>query len=71
MERCFEHNFDPGKEWDLRFIDKVQAIDEANLKAGRIAPTHMIAVMTRDRDAKPRIYKHLSPEFCLRRPDSA
>jgi SAM-dependent methyltransferase len=68
VDRCFGPNFDPTEENDRAFIDRVQALDMAKIESGRVKPTHMIAVMTKMPVAQTKMYKHLSPEFCIRRP---
>ena len=68
VDRGFGPNFDPANEDDRRFIDRVHALDQAEIESGRVKPTHMIAVMTNAPVAETKIYKHLSPEFCIRRP---
>jgi len=67
VDRCFGPNFDPAVENDRAFIDRVQALDMAEIESGRVKPTHMIAVMTKMPVAQTKMYKHLSPEFCVRR----
>jgi SAM-dependent methyltransferase len=67
VDRSFGPNFDAEKDWDRDFIDRVHARDEAEMLAGTISPTHMLAVMRRDRSVKPIVWRHLTPEFCLRR----
>lgn len=37
---------------------------------GMIKPTHMMVAMSKDRSKKTIIYKHASPEFCVRWSDS-
>ncbi len=66
--RSFGHHFDAGSEADRAFIDRVHARDEAEILAGRIKPTHMMAVMRRDRSIAPRVWRHLTPAFCVRDP---
>jgi len=68
IDRCFGPNFDPNDEWDRNFIDRVHALDVAELEAGRIKPTHMMAVMRKKPVENPQVHKHLTPEFCFRRP---
>lgn len=45
IDRGFGPNFDPQREWDRTFLDAVHARDEAELAAGRLQPTHLIAVL--------------------------
>ncbi len=66
IDRSFGPNFDPANEWDLEFIDRVHALDVSEIEAGRIKPTHMIALMTKKPVERPKIHKHLTPEFCVR-----
>lgn len=67
VDRCFGHNFDPNNEADRRFIDRVAAKDDALIESGQLKPTHMIAAL-KTRGAALKIYKHLTPEFCVRWP---
>ena len=69
IDRGFGHHFDAQRDWDRDFIDRVHARDQAEIESGRIKPTHMMAVMTNDRNRSPRVYRHLTPQFCVRRPD--
>ena len=68
IDRSFGHHFDANGAWDRDFIDRVHARDEAEIRAGRIKPTHMMAVMTNDRGATPRIRDGLTPAGCVRVP---
>jgi SAM-dependent methyltransferase len=67
IDRSFGPNFDPENEWDRTFIDRVHAVDVTELEAGRIKPTHMMAVMRTKPVANATVYKHLTPDFCVRR----
>lgn len=69
VDRSFGHNFDAEGAWDRDFIDRVHACDEEAILAGRVKPTHMLAVLCNDRRAQPRIREHLTPAFCVRPPD--
>lgn len=44
VDRSFGPNFDPSIRWDREFIDAVHARDEAEISAGRLTPTHILAV---------------------------
>lgn len=68
VDRAFGHNFNAKGEWDRNFIDRVHARDEAEMLAGNIKPTHMLAVMGKHPVAAPKFHPPLSPEFCIRRP---
>ena len=66
VDRSFGPHFRVEREWDRDFIDRVQARDEAEIEAGRIKPTHVLAVMRRDRSVMPVVWRHLTPQFCVR-----
>lgn len=67
IDRGYGPNFDAEAEWDRAFIDRVHAFDENEIVAGRIKPTHMLAVL--GKDAGPlTCFKNLTPEFCVRWP---
>ena len=68
IDRSFGHHFDAASEADRAFIDRVHARDEAEILAGRIKPTHMMAVLRRDRGITPRTRRRLTPIFCIRDP---
>jgi SAM-dependent methyltransferase len=69
IDRSFGHHFDFDSVDDRAFIDRIHARDEAEILAGNITPTHLMAVM-RNISRAPRgettTWKHLTPEFCLR-----
>lgn len=69
-DRAFGPNFDPDDAADRAFIDRVHALDEAELLAGRITPTHMLAVMRNAPVDKPRYWQGIEPRFCLRKAPS-
>ena len=67
--RAFGPNFDPNRPWDREFIDRVHERDQQEMAAGRIKPTHMLAVVGNDRE-RPTVFREpLSPQFCVRTPD--
>ena len=70
IDRSFGPNFDPGNAWDCAFIDRVHAMDVAEIESGRIKPTHILAAMTKNPGARMDMHKHLSPEFCIRPEDT-
>lgn len=66
-DRTFGHNFDVENPRDRAFIDYVASLDEDSIEAGILSPTHLVAAMTL-RPGKPTLtYKHLTPDFCMRR----
>jgi len=68
VDRAYGPNFDPGNEWDRSFIDRVQALDQTEIESGHVKPTHILAAMTKQPVSNTKMYKHLSPEFCVRHP---
>jgi SAM-dependent methyltransferase len=66
IDRGIGHHFNPEREWDRDFIDRIHARDEAELQAGRIKPTHMMAAMGTDLPEPCRHRLNLSPQFCIR-----
>jgi len=66
VDRSFGPNFDVNNAEDCYFIDFVAKLDDYFIESGKIKPIQMIAAMTRHQSAPVRIYKHLSPEFCIR-----
>jgi SAM-dependent methyltransferase len=68
IDRAYGPNFDATDDWDRSFIDRVQALDQEEIESGRIKPTHMLAAMTKQPVSQAKFYKHLSPEFCVRKP---
>lgn len=71
IDRGFGPHFDPQRDWDRDFIDRLHARDDAEMLAGRIKPTHVLAVMRRDRNAVPLVRGPMTPQFCLRPPAAA
>jgi 2-polyprenyl-3-methyl-5-hydroxy-6-metoxy-1,4-benzoquinol methylase len=70
VDRAFGHNFDPQKQWDRDFIDRVNARDEAEIAAGVIKPTHMIAALYVRAGGESRVVKGMTPQACVREPGS-
>ena len=65
IDRGFGPHFDPDNPWDRSFIDRVHARDEAELAAGTITPTHLIATLRLgDGPAERRIPEASSPRSC-------
>ncbi len=68
IDRGFGPHFDPAREWDRDFIDRVQRRDETELRAGTITPTHMLGVLRRrPYDGGLRCREGLDPARCVRR----
>ena len=69
IDRNFGPNFDATLAWDRDFIDRVHRRDEQEMLAGRIKPTHLIAVMRDTSFRGPTIHREgLTPESAVRRP---
>lgn len=71
VDRAFGHNFDVNNPRDCSFIDFVAKLDDYYIEQGKIKPTQMIASLTKSEVTPVRLYKHLTPEFCVRLPDEA
>jgi hypothetical protein len=71
IDRGFGHNFDVDNARDCYFIDFVARLDDYYIEMGTIKPTQMIASMTKFEVVPAQVYKHLTPEFCVRLPDAA
>jgi SAM-dependent methyltransferase len=69
VERVYGPNFDPSREWDRDFIDRVHAADVREIESGRLKPTHIYAAMMKRPSNNPKSYRHLTPEFSVRMPD--
>ena len=68
VDRAFGHNFDVSNPKDCYFIDFVSQLDDYFIETGKFKPTQMIAAMTKIDRSPAKIYKHLTPEFCIRPP---
>jgi len=66
VDRSFGHNFDGTGTWDRDFIYQIHQRDEQEMIAGRLTPTHMLAVVGNDRDKPTVCPERLTPEFCVR-----
>ncbi len=71
IDRSFGPHFDAGAPWDRDFIDRVHARDEADMLAGRITPTHMMAVMRHRPYAGPYLHRDGLPAHACVRPSAA
>lgn len=67
-DRAFGYNFDAKSERDRVFIDRVHACDEEEMLAGRIKPTHMMAVLRNSASPAIQQLPQLTPQFCVRVP---
>ena len=68
IDRGFGHNFSVEREWDREFIDKVHAFDEEAICAGRITPTHMMAVLSNEGAEHPEYSRGIRPGSSVRPP---
>ncbi len=69
LDRGFGPNYDPLNPLDTAFIDYIHETNEQLISDGILKPTHMVAVMTNEK-REPAIYKHWTPKFAVRDPDS-
>lgn len=70
VDRGFGHNFDASDPTDQAFIDRVHDRDEAGMLNGEWKPTQMIAVMRNEPCETQLVHPKLTPEYCIRWPDS-
>ncbi|MES1260649.1 MAG: class I SAM-dependent methyltransferase [Acidobacteriota bacterium] len=68
IDRGFGPNFDVNSERDRAFIDRVHACDQREMRAGRVKPTHMLAVLGREETGDLVCLDGRTPEFCVRWP---
>jgi len=69
VDRAFGPHFDPAAEWDRSFIDAVHQRDHDEIAAGRLKPTHLLAVLGHEPFAAPTFPGNLSPQSCVRPAD--
>lgn len=70
LDRRFGVNFDARADWDRGFIDRVHGFDERAILSGELTPTQMFAVMTAEPCAEHHFSRGLTPQNCVRKPDS-
>jgi SAM-dependent methyltransferase len=68
IDRSFGPNFNAEAAWDRDFIDRVQACDHHEMAAGRLKPTHMLAVLSRDQSTDLLCLPNRTPESSVRHP---
>ena len=68
VDRGFGPNFDPENEEDRAFIDRVARMDDDLIEEGACKPTHLIAAMRTVPTGSTKVYRHWTPEFCVRKP---
>jgi SAM-dependent methyltransferase len=66
VDRAFGYNFDARAPWDCSFIDAVHQRDEREFAAGRLKPTHILAVLGKNPNVPTLCHPPLTPEFCVR-----
>lgn len=52
IDRAFGNHFNVESQWDRDFLDRVHARDVEEIDAGRLTPTHLLAVMRPQKDAR-------------------
>jgi len=67
-DRFYGLNFDPNLPAHTRFIDSVEQLNSLLLELGVLKPTKMLAVISNTGAPSTRIWKNLSPRFCIRDP---
>ena len=71
VDRAFGYNFDAQATWDRSFIDAVHQRDEQEFAAGRLKPTHILAVLGKDSSIPTLCHPPLTPQFCVRNAQQA
>ena len=66
VDRGFGCSFDAHSDWDRSFIDVIHQRDEQEFAAGRLKPTHILAVLGKDPSVPTLCHLPLTPEFCVR-----
>lgn len=67
IDRSFGPHFDAESAIDRDLIDRIEARDQLEIRAGRIKPTHIIATMRKKPYAGSTLMDpDLSPQFCVR-----
>ena len=70
VDRAFGHNFDVSNPKDCYLIDFISSLDDYFIEAGKLKPTQMIAALRKAGRSAPKVYKHLTPSFCIRDPNA-
>ena len=66
VDRAFGHHFDPEREADRDFIDRVHRADEDGFADGTLTPTHMFGVFAAEEVAQPFFARGLTPAAAIR-----
>lgn len=70
IDRNFGFNFNPDDASDQEFIDRINQLNELLIDVGFLKPTYLFATMTISEYSEPIFYKHWSPNFCIREPET-
>jgi hypothetical protein len=65
-DRLYGPNYDPNVPAHTQFIDSIELLNSLLLELGVIKPTMMLAVLSNQATASPRVWKTLTPDFCIR-----
>ena len=71
IDRGFGHHFNIDSAHDRALIDRIQARDDAEMRAGRIKPTHILAAMRAVPVPLQAFIPPFTPAFCVRDPSAA
>ena len=66
IDRGFGHHFNVDSAIDRALIDRIQARDDAEMRAGRIKPTHILAAMRAVPIPLKAFIPPFTPAFCVR-----
>lgn len=70
VDRAFGRNFDANSDKDRAFIDRVHEFDEMSFRMNTLTPTQMLAALCNEPVDEPKYSRGLTPEKCIRVPDS-
>jgi SAM-dependent methyltransferase len=65
-DRGFGPNFNAQNPWDQNFIDRTHACDQTEMSQGRLTPTHMLAVLSRENTADLISLPNRTPQSSVR-----
>ena len=69
-DRLYGPNYDLNVPAHAQFIDSLERLNSILLELGVVKPTMMLAVLSNQAAANPRFWKTLTPEFCVRNPQT-
>jgi SAM-dependent methyltransferase len=71
LGKTYGPNFRPELLAHRQFVEKIDNLNSSLLELGVVKPTMMFAVLSNRNGLHGRFWRNLSPEFCVRNPQSA